>query len=212
MTEQKDNNRFQHRVSLLESHIGFKLETILHHALRARDSYTLEHSSRVVSLAEVIGNHLKLGDHDMDVLSLAAGFHDIGKIGIPDNILLKPGHLSGDEYEGIKAHPSIGANMLRSLGNQLLDEVADCVLHHHEQWDGKGYPDGLKGEQIPIISRIISVVDAYDAMTTTRSYRQQINKKDALKMIKSESGKQFCPDAVQVLLEICQDGKTPLPE
>ncbi|MCU7814238.1 MAG: HD-GYP domain-containing protein [Candidatus Thiodiazotropha sp. (ex Rostrolucina anterorostrata)] len=212
MTEQKDNNRFQHRVSLLESHIGFKLETILHHALRARDSYTLEHSNRVVSLAELMGNHLKLGDHDMDVLSLAAGFHDIGKIGIPDNILLKPGHLSGDEYEDIKAHPSIGANMLRSLGNQLLDEVADCVLHHHEQWDGKGYPDGLKGEQIPIISRIISVVDAYDAMTTTRSYRQQINKEDALKMIKSESGKQFCPDAVQVLLEICQDGKTPLPK
>ncbi|MCU7896315.1 MAG: HD domain-containing protein [Candidatus Thiodiazotropha sp. (ex Lucinoma aequizonata)] len=94
----------------------------------------------------MIGNHLKLGDHEMDMLSLAAGFHNISKIDIPDNILLKPDNLSGDEYKSIKAHPSIGANMLRSLGNQLLDEVADCVLHYHEQWDDKGYPDGLKGE------------------------------------------------------------------
>jgi putative nucleotidyltransferase with HDIG domain len=205
VTEQPDNYRFQHTVSLLENHIGFKLESILHHALRARDNYTLEHSSRVVALAEMIGNHLKLGDHEMDVLSLAAGFHDIGKIGIPDKILLKPSSLSGNEYEDIKAHPSIGANVLRSLGNKLLDEVADCVLHHHEQWDGKGYPDGLKGEQIPIISRIISVVDAYDAMTTTRSYRTPMNKEDALEMIKSNSGKQFCPDSVQIMLEIFED-------
>jgi HD-GYP domain-containing protein (c-di-GMP phosphodiesterase class II) len=207
--EAEDYSSFQQRVSLIEDHIGFKLESILHYALNARDSYTLEHSNRVVSLAGVIGRHLQLNKQEMDVLLLTAGFHDIGKIGIPDHILLKPGNLTGEEYEGIKAHPSIGANMLRTLGNPLLDEVAKCVLHHHEQWNGKGYPDGLKGEEIPIVSRIISVVDAFDAMTTTRSYRQQISKCDALKMIESERGEQFCPNAVDVLMEICRAGDFP---
>ncbi|MES9831995.1 MAG: HD-GYP domain-containing protein [Candidatus Thiodiazotropha sp. DIVDIV] len=202
MTDSQDPN-LTRCVSLLESHVGFKLETILKHALQARDSYTLEHSERVVAMAECIGRRLGLEDHQMDILSLAAGFHDIGKIGIPDHILLKPGKLSGEEYDGIKQHPIIAANMLRCLGNPVLDEVAVCVLHHHEQWDGMGYPDGLKGEQIPVISRIISVVDAYDAMTTTRSYRRQIETDQALDIIKQESGSQFCPEAVVVLLEAC---------
>ncbi|MEW8584437.1 MAG: HD-GYP domain-containing protein [Candidatus Thiodiazotropha sp.] len=209
MIEAEDYTIFKKRVSLLEDHIGFKVESILHYALSARDSYTLEHSNRVVSFSEVIGNHLNLDTHEMDVLLLAASFHDIGKIGIPDHILLKPGTLTKEEYEGIKAHSSIGANMLRTLGNPLLDEVAECVLYHHEQWDDKGYPEGLKGEEIPIVSRIISVVDTYDALTTTRSYRRQISKLDALKMIESESGKQFCPSAVKVAIEICRTGKFP---
>ncbi|MEW8626467.1 MAG: HD-GYP domain-containing protein [Candidatus Thiodiazotropha sp.] len=205
----KDSNPgIKRSVSLLESHVGFKLDTILKHALRARDSYTLDHSERVVSLAEQIGRHLGLDEHQMDILSLAAGFHDIGKIGIADQILLKPGKLSGEEYKDIKQHPIIGANMLRSLGNPILDEVALCVLHHHEQWDGKGYPNGLQGEEIPTISRIIAVVDAYDAMTTTRSYRSEIEIQQALEVIKQESGKQFCPKAVQALLELCS--KQPL--
>jgi HD-GYP domain-containing protein (c-di-GMP phosphodiesterase class II) len=207
--EAEDYNSFQERVSLLEDHIGFKVESILHYALNARDSYTLEHSNRVVALAKVIGRHLELNKHEMDVLLLTAGFHDIGKIGIPDHILLKPGNLTGDEYEGIKAHPSIGANMLRTLGNPLLDEVAECVLHHHEQWDGQGYPDGLKCEEIPIVSRIIAVVDAFDAMTTTRSYREEISKSEALKMIESLRGTQFCPNAVDVLMEICKTNEFP---
>ncbi|MEJ2618735.1 MAG: HD-GYP domain-containing protein [Candidatus Thiodiazotropha sp.] len=195
-------------VSLLESHVGFKLETILKHALKARDSYTLEHSERVVSLAEQIGRNLSLDDHQMDVLALAAGFHDIGKIGIADQILLKPGRLSSDEYNHIKQHPVIGANMLRSLGNPILDEVAECVLHHHEQWNGKGYPDGLQGEEIPTISRIIAVVDAYDAMTTTRSYRSELAIQQAMHIIRQESGKQFCPGAVEALLELCSRSAT----
>jgi HD-GYP domain-containing protein (c-di-GMP phosphodiesterase class II) len=192
------------RVSLLEGHIGFKLEPLLHYVLQARDNYTQEHSDRVVTLSEVIGKHLKLKKRELDVLSLTASFHDIGKVGIPDYILLKPGRLSGVEYEDIKAHSTIGANILRTLGYPLLDEVAKCVLHHHEQWDGGGYPDGLKGEEIPVISRIVAVVDAYDAMTTTRSYRREISKQDALRMIEAESGKQFCPNAVEILLAVCR--------
>ncbi|MET0067734.1 MAG: HD-GYP domain-containing protein [Candidatus Thiodiazotropha sp.] len=193
------------RHSLLENHIGFKLETILQHALKSRDSYTQEHSARVVQLAEIIGQRLGLNEVEMNILALAAGFHDIGKIGIPDHVLLKPGRLSDLEYDVIKEHPIIAANMLRSLDNPFIDQVADCVLHHHEQWDGQGYPDGLAGEQIPVIARIISVVDAFDAMTTTRSYRTQMDKKSALDMIALESGKQFCPEVTEILLQIFQE-------
>jgi HD-GYP domain-containing protein (c-di-GMP phosphodiesterase class II) len=207
MIEADDINDLHQRASLLEEHVGFKVESILRYALRARDSYTLEHSNRVVGLSEVIARHLNLPKRERDVLSLTASFHDIGKIGIPDHILLKPGTLTREEYEGIKVHPVIGANMLRTLANPLLDEVAKGVLHHHEQWDGQGYPDGLMGEEIPIVSRIIAVVDAYDAMTTTRSYRQQMSKEEALEMIESESGKQFCPKAVEILVDICRSSK-----
>jgi len=206
MPNDTDTTRFQRRVSLLESHVGFKLEHVLNSVLAARDSYTHEHSRRVVNLAEAIGSRLSLDAHQMDVLSLAAGFHDIGKIGIPDRILLKSGHLSNQEYEDIKAHPVIGANMLRSLGNPLLDEVAFCVLHHHEHWDGSGYPDGLQGEAIPLLSRIVAVVDAYDAMTTRRSYRDPLARELALQKIERLSAEQFCPQAVALLLQVFEPG------
>jgi len=193
----------------LESHIGFKLENLLQYILRARDSYTQEHCQRVVTLAEAIGGRLGLSDHDMDVLSLTAGFHDIGKIGIPDNILLKPGRLSQAEYENIKQHPGIGAAMLRSLGHPLLDEVAECILHHHEHWNGEGYPKGLKGEEIPMISCIVAVVDSFDAMTTARSYREPISKSEAIQSIVKLSGAQFYPDAARALMEICRNLESP---
>ncbi len=192
----------QRRLSLLESHVGFKLEHVLDHALGVRDSYTRDHSRRVVALSEAIGARMQLDDHQMDVLSLAAGLHDIGKIGIPDSVLLKTGPLSNREYESIKAHPVIGANMLRSLANPMLDEVAICVLHHHEHWDGNGYPDGLAGEAIPKLSRIVSVVDAYDAMTTRRSYRIPVERARAIEIISSLNGSQFCPGAVSAFLEV----------
>lgn len=190
----------QRRPSMLDSHVGFKLESILDHILAARDNYTREHCRRVVALTEAIGTRLSLDEYQMEILSLAAGFHDIGKIGIPDRILLKAGQLSNQEYEDIKQHTVIGANMLHGLGHPMLDEVAHCILHHHEHWDGNGYPDSLAGESIPLLSRIVAVVDAYDAMTSTRIYRQPIKKSDAVQMIKDQSGLQFCPSAVEALL------------
>ena len=202
MPENEETLLSQRRLSLLESHVGFKLEHVLDHALGARDSYTRDHSRRVLALSEAIGARLALDEHQMDVLSLAAGLHDIGKIGIPDNILLKTERLSKQEYDSIKAHPVIGANMLRSLANPMLDEVAKCVLHHHEHWDGNGYPDGLAGEQIPLLSRIVAVVDAYDAMTTRRSYRTPVEPARAIEIISSLSGSQFCPEAVSAFLEV----------
>lgn len=200
-----DNLNSQRRSSLLENHVGFKLESILQYILRARDSYTQEHCQRVVTLAEAMGNHLGLGDRDMGMLSLTAAFHDIGKIGIPDNILLKSGGLTETEYEEIKGHSVIGATMLRCPGHPLLDEVAECVLHHHEHWNGRGYPLGLKGEEIPLISRIVAVVDSFDAMTTARSYRQPIDKTEAIQNIVELSGAQFYPDAAHALREICRN-------
>jgi HD-GYP domain-containing protein (c-di-GMP phosphodiesterase class II) len=199
MSNEQQPTDFQRRASLLESHVGFKLDHVLDHALAARDSYTQEHSRRVVALSEAIGAHLQLTEHEMDVLSLTAGFHDIGKLGIPDRILLKTGRLSLQEYEDIKAHPVIGANMLRSLAHPLLDEVAECVLRHHEHWDGSGYPDGIAGSEIPVLSCIVAVVDAYDAITTRRSYRQPLESDHALALIASSSGSQFCPKAVAAL-------------
>jgi HD-GYP domain-containing protein (c-di-GMP phosphodiesterase class II) len=195
----------QRRISLLESHVGFKLEHVLDHALGVRDNYTRDHSRRVVALSEAIGARMKLDNHQMDILSLAAGLHDIGKIGIPDSILLKQDHLSAQEYESIKTHPIIGANMLRSLANPMLDEVANCVLHHHEHWDGSGYPDALAGEEIPKLSLIVAVVDAYDAMTTRRSYRIPVEKSRATEIINSLSGSQFCPEAVAAFLEVVSE-------
>ncbi len=190
---------------MLEHLVGFKLEAILHHALKARDSYTEEHCKRVVNLAEAMGRRMSMDDRQMTILSLAAGFHDIGKIGIPDQILLKPSRLTFEEYAVIKTHPAIGADMLRSLGDLLLEQVAECVLHHHENWDGSGYPDGLTGNRIPLISRIIAVVDAYDAMTTTRSYRQGMAQEYAVVVLKRESGTHFCPETVETLITLSQE-------
>jgi putative nucleotidyltransferase with HDIG domain len=190
------------RQSLLERHVGFKLEAILHTALEARDSYTDAHCNRVIHLAEAMGRWLGLDESQMTVLSLAAGFHDIGKIGIPDQVLLKPARLTPDEYDIIKTHPQIGANMLRSLGDPLLDQVAECVLHHHENWDGSGYPSGLSDDQIPLLSRIIAVVDAYDAITTTRAYRKAMPQSEAIRIIEQETGTHFCPETVDILIKL----------
>ncbi len=193
------SEQIHQRRSLIEQHIGFKLEVIIQQILNARDSYTSEHCNRVLGLAEAMGEKLGLNEEQMVILTLAAGFHDIGKIGIPDHILLKPSRLEADEYEIIKTHPQIGANILRSLGNPLLDDVANCILHHHEFWDGSGYPHGLRGQEIPLISRIIAVVDVYDAMTTTRTYRTGSTQLAALEAIQRESATHFCPETVDVL-------------
>ena len=195
----------EHRPSLLEDHVGFRLEAVLHQALKARDSYTDAHCNRVIYLAEAMGRQLALDEAQMVVLSLAAGFHDIGKIGIPDQVLLKPARLTDEEYEIIKTHPLIGANMLRSLGDPLFDQVAECVLHHHEHWDGSGYPNGLAGKRIPMISRIIAVVDAYDAMTTTRAYRKGMSQQESFGILRAETGSHFCPETMATLIALSQE-------
>ncbi|MBI2874934.1 MAG: HD domain-containing protein [Firmicutes bacterium] len=142
-------------------------------ALEARDPYTRNHSKRVADLTLDLGCRAGLQVLDLELIHLAALVHDIGKIGVPDQILRKPGPLLPREWELFRQHPEIGQNILgRSLH---LEKVAELVLHHHERWDGNGYPEGLKGERIPIGSRIIALADGVDAMTSARAYRPPLS-------------------------------------
>ena len=154
-----------------------------------------EHTKRVLKYAEGIGKRLKLKIPEMEELIITAKLHDIGKIGIDENILKKPSDLTKEEYEIVKTHSEKGYRIINASSD--LDNVAKCVLSHHERWDGKGYPLGLKGEEIPLISRIISVVDAYDVMTNDRPYRKALKHESAMEELERCSGTQFDPVIVK---------------
>lgn len=167
--------------------------------IEAKDPYTKEHSHRVSLYAKSIGNTAGFSQDDIDKLNICGLLHDIGKIGTPDSILLKPGKLSVEEYDIIKKHPVIGSNIIGHLG-MWIDECK-IIHHHHERFDGKGYPDGLKGEDIPFLSRILSVADVYDALTSDRSYRKKMDDAVALNIITENSGSQFDPKVVEAFIE-----------
>ncbi len=169
-------------------------------AIEARDPYTKQHSGRVTKLALSIGKELGCSDEQVDLLSFSGHLHDIGKVGIPDSILLKPGPLTEQEYEAIKKHPIIGANIVSHLG--LLIEEQKIILHHHERWDGKGYPDGLKGESIPFLSRIVAVADVYDAMASDRAYRKKFPDEVVVDTIRENAGTQFDKKVVDGFLKV----------
>jgi putative nucleotidyltransferase with HDIG domain len=164
-------------------------------ALDARDAYTAGHSERVSAISVAIGRQMHLNDPDIEVLRLGALLHDIGKIGISDNILGKAGALTDEEYEVIKSHPVLGAQILRTVA--FLEPHLPIVELHHEQPDGLGYPHGLKGDQVPILARIVHVADAFDAMTTARAYRAGRPAADALAVLWRHAGTQFDLDAVR---------------
>ncbi len=172
-------------------------------ALEARDSYTRTHSKRVSEVASVIGRELNCTEEELNVLGFAGHLHDIGKIGIRDDILLKPGKLTTEEFEKIKEHPAIGADIVGQLG--LWDREQEIIRHHHESFDGSGYPDGLKGEQIPHLARMLSVADAFDAMASDRAYRKKMDKSRVVSIIIECSGTQFDPNAVKAFLRIVDD-------
>jgi putative nucleotidyltransferase with HDIG domain len=163
-------------------------------AVEARDRYTREHSSRVTGISMIIGQQLGCSTEELDILNFAGHLHDIGKIGIRDDILLKPGRLTDGEFEKIKQHPAIGANILEQLG--MWEKERQIIRCHHERFDGTGYPDGLKEKQIPLLARILSVADVYDAMASDRAYRKRMEEKIILKVIHEGSGNQFDPDIV----------------
>jgi putative nucleotidyltransferase with HDIG domain len=166
-------------------------------ALDARDAYTAGHSERVSALSVAIGRQMHVSEADIEVLRLGALLHDIGKIGISDNILGKAGPLSDEEYEIIKIHPVLGAQILRTV--PFLDPHLPIVELHHEQPDGLGYPYGLRGEQTPLVARIVHVADAFDAMTTARAYRAGRPAPEALAVLWRHAGTQFDLDAVRGL-------------
>ena len=173
--------------------------------IEARDPYTKQHSTRVTHYAVSIAKAIGCSQEEIDVLNVSGNLHDIGKIGIPDNILLKPGKLTDAEYEIIKKHSSIGSNIIGHF-NMWTDEQK-IIKHHHERWDGRGYPDGLSGEEIPFLSRILSVADVYDALTSDRSYRKRLSDDVAIGMIRENSGSQFDPKIVDVFLKFYEQGK-----
>jgi putative nucleotidyltransferase with HDIG domain len=173
-------------------------------AVEARDLYTREHSSRVTGLSMMIGKQLGCSGEELHILNFAGHLHDIGKIGIRDDILLKPGRLSTEEFEKIKEHPIIGANILEQMG--FWEKERQIIRCHHERFDGSGYPDGLKQEQIPLLARIMSVADVYDAMASDRAYRKRMEEEVILKIINEGTGTQFDPDVVAAFVEVYNQG------
>ena len=163
-------------------------------AIDAKDPYTRGHSQRVMKYTLMGGNALSLSIEKMETLEYASILHDIGKISIDAQILNKPDDLTQSEWNIIRQHPALGANLLKGI--PFLERTSELVLHHHERYDGKGYPDGLEGDDIPIGARIIAVADAFDTMTTDRSYRSALSVEDSINELRNCSGTQFCPVAV----------------
>lgn len=170
-------------------------------AAEVRDPYLGYHMKDVSQLSTSIGHQMSLPDVEVDVLAVGALLHDIGKIGIPDSILRKPGRLSCEEYAVVRSHPELGARILEEAG---LSAAIPAVKHHHERFDGGGYPDGLAGESIPLLARIVCVTDAYSTMVHDKPYRQRIARSAALEEVLRHSGTQFDPEVVTALVEVLQ--------
>ena len=180
--------------------VGSNLEVVaaLAQALEERDSYTGEHSESVVELTARVAEALALDADEVKQIRSAALLHDIGKVGIPDGILHKPGPLDDREWEIMRQHPAIGERILRAIPG--MGSVARVVRHEHERWDGGGYPDGLAGEAIPIGARIILACDAYHAMTSDRPYRKAMSHHEAMSELTTNAGSQFDPQVVEALV------------
>jgi len=169
-------------------------------AIDAKDPYTKGHSERVAEMSVALAQELNLPERDIENIEYTALLHDIGKIGIRDSILGKESSLTSQEFDKIKEHPIMGAKIIEPV--DFLKTSYKAIYHHHERYNGKGYPDGVKGEDIPLMARIISVADAYDAMGSDRPYRKKLNKDKILKEVKDQSSKQFDPEVVKALISI----------
>ncbi|GBU24287.1 phosphohydrolase [Fibrobacteria bacterium R8-3-H12] len=179
--------------------MNFEMVMALSKALDARDKYTAGHSIRVMEYAVGIAKHLKLPEKDIGRLKISALLHDIGKIGISDAVLHKESKMSDKEFAVIKKHPEIGANILKAVG--AFKDLVPIVYHHHERFDGMGYPQGIYGEQIPLYARIIAIADSFDAMTSTRPYRKALQVENALLEIELNGGKQFDPSISNIFID-----------
>jgi HD-GYP domain-containing protein (c-di-GMP phosphodiesterase class II) len=168
--------------------------------LDARDHYTAVHSMEVAELAVKIGMDMGLGQRDIEQIDIAARVHDIGKVAIPDAILLKPGKLDENEWVKMREHPVISAELI--AGIEIYSSVADAVRHEHERWNGTGYPDGLKGTEIPLIARVIAAADIYNALTTDRPYRKAFSREETIRMIEDMTEIDLDPDVAAALLRI----------
>ena len=189
-----ENTRLQHEVQ-----DGYKSTiSALAATVDAKDPYTCGHSTRVKEYALLAGIQLSLSKNELDILEYGGILHDVGKIGIPDSILLKPGPLNHQEWTVMREHPIIGFNILKDVS--FLEEVSKLVLHHHERYDGTGYPSGLQGADIPLGARILAIADSFDTMTTDRAYRPALSERYAIGELLHCTYTQFCPKAVDAFI------------
>ena len=173
---------------------------VLRQTVEAKDPYTRGHSDRVSAFSVLLGKQLDLSENDLETLRVGGLFHDIGKIGIPDKVLTKNERLTDKEFSQIMKHPSIGAQI---LGNtKVFQDIIPIVKHHHERFDGKGYPSKLSGDKIPYLVRIVTICDAFDAMTSNRSYRKALPMKTVISEIEKCKGTQFDPEIADAFLKI----------
>ncbi len=173
---------------------------ILITTLDARDPYTYGHSWRVAEISVLIAKNMNISSHEIETIHLAAHLHDIGKIGVSDVILHKSGDLTREEFLLMQRHPVIGYNIVKRI--RMFEHISEVILHHHERFDGLGYPEGLKGEDIPLGSRIIAVADGFDAITSDRPYRRKLSMKKAFSEINRHPGEQYDPLIVKRFNEI----------
>ena len=197
-----EDNMYRHKLIERNSYHSSFLQS-LKISLFERSNETHDHADRLVALSKKISKAMNLGAEESDKLELLSTLHDIGKISIDNSILNKPGKLTDEEWLEMKKHSGIGYRIASSSSD--LKQIADGILGHHERWDGNGYPQGAAGENIPLLSRILSVIDAYDAMTNDRSYRKASTKEYALSEIKLNCGTQFDPSIVKIFLEVMGD-------
>jgi len=181
-------------------------------AIDAKDRYTHGHSERVTTFALRLAKEIDLPEHERDILQLAGLLHDVGKIGVPEWVLNKPGELTDDEFALVMRHPVHGAEIISNIQSPHVPEVAASVLHHHERWDGSGYPGGLKGEESPRVARILALADAFDAMTSDRPYRKGYEMEQAARVVRDCSGTQFDPAVVEVFWRLHERGELVLPQ
>jgi HD-GYP domain-containing protein (c-di-GMP phosphodiesterase class II) len=179
--------------------IYLEVLSALAEAIEAKDHSTRGHSERMVKYVTYVGENLELSKQELKDLEVAAILHDVGKIGIDKSVFLKPGKLTPEEYEIIKKHSTIGANIIGRV--TFLKGAAEYVKHHHERWDGNGYPDKLKGEDIPLGARILAVVDSFDAMISERPYKKPMTLEEALVELKKNCGGQFDAKVVEEFLK-----------
>jgi len=189
---------FQLYVDMRENYLN-TVEALVQ-ALEAKDTYTSGHSERVGKLAVAMAEGLEMSEDKIQFLKYAAVLHDVGKIGVSEIILNKEGKLLDAEWEAVRSHPVIGQTIIKGI--KFLFDIGEVVRHHHERYDGKGYPDGIKGIEIPLESRIIAVADTYDAITSDRSYRKGGTHDEAIEELKRVAGAQLDPELVEVFCKV----------
>ena len=202
----KENERYQQHLEDMVEKRSVQLKDalfgsliIIAAAIEAKDEYTKGHSNRVRLISIDIGKLMGLDNKHLQILEYGAMMHDVGKIGVKDAILNKNKSLTEEEFDSIMSHPTVGSNIVKNIS--FFEPMIDCIRYHHESYGGDGYPEGLKGDQIPLLARIVAVADTYDAITTTRPYRKEKSYIEAVEVLVNGKGTQFDPEVVDVFVE-----------